>query len=505
MFANLRRFASSPSRFRPLLLGLLAAGSLSALPAAAVPFEGVYGPPTSADQGARRVKPVRLCPVRGFIAVGTSDVGAINPQVYVVRTDIFGTTMWENVYNIGGGFAGQDEGRAIVELADGSGFVVLGNTWNASWSTALIKIDCNGNVVWTQRYSWTSSSQMRGFDLIQTTTGDASQGTAAGDLAVAGYVSGATPNEDPFLLRTQVNGTLIWNRAYITTANDRFNALTEATPGFGVTGDLVAVGSTVVGTDNQALVARVSGDNGLYGGPYRCVGHYGDTDLQSFFSVVELRTAPYAGELVFAGLTSGAAYSDDIYLVRSQANPCVLLAQARLGDTGQPQQIDREIALDLREILQGLAPTPGMPPIGSLILTGDVADLAFTQSDVPLLAVDPANFNVILGRLFGTQLPGIEVGFSLERIPNYQGGQINGYVIAGLSSSDREGVGDPRDLYMVATDSLLDTPCSRIYKPVVTPLPWPAGHLDPQTYQPAVAASVSTGRSGLDTDYPVCP
>lgn len=494
MFQDFRSLAASALL---LLLG--------ALPVAAVPFEAVYGPDTKVDQGARRVKPVRLCPTRGFIAVGTSDLGAVNPQVYVIRTDTGGIRVWENVYNIGGGFAGQDEGRAIVELADGSGFVILANTFNASWSTALIKIDCNGNVVWTQRYSWTPSSQMRGFDLIQTTTGDASHGTAAGDLAVAGYVSGATPNEDPFLFRTQVNGTLIWNRAYITDVDDRFNALTEATPGFGVTGDLVAVGSTIVGTNDQGLVARVSGDDGLYGGPFRCVGHYGDGDLQSFFSVVELRTAPHAGELVFAGLSNGAAYADDIYLVRSQANPCLLLAQARLGDTNQPQQIDREIALDLREILQPLSPSPGMPPIGSLALTGDVADLAFTQSDVPLLAVDPGNFNVLFGRLFGSQLSGTEVGFSLERIPNYQGGTINGYVIAGYSTSDPQGAADPRDLYLVATDSLLDTPCSRLYKPVVTPLTWPAGHLDPQTYQPATAVGVATGQSWLDTDDLICP
>lgn len=491
MFPNLRRLAFLP-----------AAGLLCALPLAAVPFEAVYGDPNTVDQGARRVDPVNLCGT-GFIAVGTSDLGAVNSEVYVVRTDRNGFTLWENNYDIGG-FGRQDEGRALVELADGTGFVILGNTFDAGWSTALIRLDCNGNVIWTQVYRWTAGSQMRGFDLIQTQTGDAAHGTAAGDLAVAGYVSGATPNEDPFLFRTQANGALIWNRAYATTGDDRFNALTEATPGFGISGDLVAAGGTVVGTDIQALVARVSGDDGLYGGPFRCVAHYGDADLQSFFSVIELRTAPYAGQLVFAGLTSGAAYSDDIYLARSQANPCLPLAQARLGDMNQPL-IDREVALDLREVRQALSGGLLAPPVGSLVLTGDVADIALTQSDVPLLAVQPGNFNVIVGRLFGSQLPGLEVGFSLERIPNYQGGIVNGYVIAGFSTSDGQGVNDPRDLYLITTDGFLDTPCSRVYKPVPKALSWPVGYFDPTTYTPATAGGVTTPQLWLDTDFKVCP
>jgi hypothetical protein len=97
------------------------------------------------------------------------------------------------------------------------------------------------------------------------------------------------------------------------------------------------------------------------------------------------------------------------------------------------------------------------------------------------------------------------VGFSLERIPNAQGGVINGYVIAGFSNSDRGGFGDPRDLYLVATDGTLDTPCSQVYKPILKTLPWPVAYLDPQTYTPATFANVTTPRLGLDTDFPVCP
>ena len=492
--------------FAPLPLGTLLLGTLLlGVPAAAQPFEAIYGPANTVDQGARRVRPVTLCPGGGFIAVGTTNSGAAGSQVYVVRTDAAGVSLWENAYDLGGG--NQDEGRALAEIFDGTGFVILGNNASgASWQAVLLRIGCNGNVVWTQNYRWPAfAPSVRGTDLIETRFGDASQGTAAGDFAVSGYVTTAG-NEDAFLLRTRSNGTPIWNRAYRLGGQERFNALTEATPSYGAPmGDLVAAGSVSVGTDSQALVARVDGNNGLFGGPNRCFSNYGNADdLQTFFSVIELQTAPHAGHLAFGGLTHGAAYSDDIYLLRTQANVCMPVVQARLGDQNQPNQVDREIALDLREVLQPLA-GPGLPPVGSLVLTGDVADLPFTMADVPLVAVEPGNFNLLFGRIFGSQLPWTEVAFSLERIPISPDGTINGYVIAGFSTSDHQGSGDPRDLYLIATDGNLDTPCSRLYQPRMTPLPWPVNYHDPTSYQPAIANPVATIRSGLDTDFPVCP
>jgi hypothetical protein len=487
--------------FAPLLLGTLLLG---ALPAAAQPFETIYGPATSVDQGARRVKPVTLCPGGGFISVGTTNSGAAGSQVYVVRTDAAGVTIWESAYDLGGG--NQDEGRALAEIFDGTGFVILGNNASgASWQAVLLRIGCNGNVVWTRNYRWPAfAPSVRGTDLIETRFGDAAHGTAAGDFAVSGFVT-TGGNDDAFLLRTRSNGLPIWNRAYKLSGQERFNALTEATPGYGApTGDLVAAGSVAVGTDSQALVARVDGNNGLYGGPNRCVSNYGNADdLQTFFSVIELQTAPYTGHLAFGGLTNGAAYSDDIYLLRTQANVCIPVVQARLGDQNQPQQIDREIALDLREVLQPLAGV--VPPVGSLVLTGDVADIPFTMADVPLVAVQPGNFNLLFGRIFGSQMVATEVAFSLERIPTSPDGTINGYVMAGFSTSDHEGDGDPRDLYLIATDGNLDTACSRLYQPRMTPLPWPVGYFDPTTYQPATSNPVTTIRSGYNTDFPVCP
>lgn len=485
-----------------LLLGTLLLG---ALPAAAQPFEAIYGPASSADQGARRVKPVSLCTGGGFIAVGTRNTGAASSQVYVVRTDSAGVSIWEYVYDLGSG--SQDEGRALAELSDGSGFVILGNNFSgASWQTALMKINCSGTVVWTNIYRWPAfAPSIRGLDLIETRHGDSAQGTAPGDLAVAGY-STSGGNDDAFLLRTRSNGTPIWNRAYKLSGQERFNALTEATPSYGApAGDFVAAGSLTVGTDSQALVARVNGNNGLFGGPNRCFSNYGNADdAQTFFSVIELQTAPYAGHLAFAGLTNGAAYSDDIYLLRTQANPCTPATQARLGDQNQPSQIDREVALDLREVLWPLA-SAGLPPVGSLMLTGDVADVPFTTADVPLVAVQPGNFNLLFGRIFGSQLPRTEVAFSLERIPTAPDGTIHGYVMAGFSTSDREGAGDPRDLYLVATDGNLDTACNSLYQPKLTSLPWPVTYNDPTTYQPATSSGISTTRSLLDTDFPVCP
>ncbi len=486
---------------RVLTLGLF----LAAVPAAAVPFERVYGPANTADQGARRVLPVTACaPAGGFVAVGTTQVPGSTADVYVVRTDNAGNTgapYWERSYDLTG-LQLEDEGRALVELPDGSGFVLLGNTLDAAaWSTVLMKIDCTGAPVWTRQYraavQGPTFKNLRGFDLIRTTTGDPPT-VKAGDLAVAGYASPAS--DEPFLMRTSGAGALIWNKSYNLGGAARFSALTEASPATGTpVGDLVAVGSYVKtgSADSQALAARASGRDGSVAAANQCFAFYGTSTTQdSFFSVVELKTAPLAGRLVMAGLTTSAATSDDIYLLRTQASPCLPLQQARYGGT------DREIALDLRELLTPMA-IPAIPA-GTLAVTGDRANVAFTASDVPLLFVNAGNFGILSGVVFGSQLPGVEVGYSLERIPPGVGAG-DGFVIAGFSTSDREAVGDPRDLYLIATNAFSTTGCNVDYVPLGQSLNWPNTVAAPTLRTHVWNGPLAPLSQPLSTSFPVCP
>src|SRR5688500_5133604 len=68
------------------VIAALAAGS-----AAAQPFEYVFGEKSTVETGARRVKPVEVCPDGGFIAVGTTANSPAPNDAYLVRTKEDGT------------------------------------------------------------------------------------------------------------------------------------------------------------------------------------------------------------------------------------------------------------------------------------------------------------------------------------------------------------------------------------------------------------------------------
>ena len=433
---------------------------LTAWPAAAQPWEEVLGPPTTREQGEKRVAPVRLCPGDGYIAVGTLEVGGVE-RAYVVRTKANGNNIFEIAYDIASD-GRPDQGNAIVELADGTGFVVLGSSTPATqWSAFLMKIDCNGLPQWTNKYNppTTTTWNLFGRDLVQATTGNAAAGTAPGDLLVAGFVDYSTTSSDAFLMRTKVNGALIWNRRYNAgAAIERFFGLTEASPAAVATGDVVGVGVWApAGATTQALALRVSGDTGLLGGAPHCAFTYGGVRDESFSAVAELRTAPETFNLAMAGRSTTPGLGEDIYLVKTNRSPCTVLAQSTIGNTVTGAAMG-EVAADIKEVLVGVDPALGVP-VGALALTGYRGTTAGAARDAYLLFARANNLLPITGTLFGDHGNRNDAGSSLAQNP---AGGMNppGFIIAGMSESDFAGALDPRDLYQVNPNNTAKTNCS---------------------------------------------
>lgn len=474
--------------------------------ATAQPTEYVYGPANTQDQAFRRVTPVVNCPGGGYISVGTLDQAGANPDVYVVRTNNAGAQLWEKAYDIQ---ANQsfDEGAALAEMANGTGFVLLGNTVDAQgvWNISLIKVDCQGLVIWSQLYNDPNNLNLRGHDLIETVTGNAAAGTAAGDLAVAGYSFGPTGTNDAFLMRTNNFGALIWNMAYDNLViggaptHEIFRALTEARPvAPQITGDLVAVGRYVSNANNnvQGLVARVSGDTGAIGAAPQCMAHHGGGSADVYNSVTQLQTPPFAGQFAIVGTTTNLPnWLDDIWVVRG--NPCGIVAQTRIGNIGP---ITAEAALDVREV-RGFA--PANVGIGDLALTGYHGPGINGPFDAYLLFVRVVNLAPIFGNLFGDHLQANEIGFSLAQTPA-NGPQVQGFVVAGLSETDWDGLGDPRDLYQVITNAVGGTNCDQLWNPAANQINWQAVQLQPVLRSPALVNAQQTPFWPLFTPFQVC-
>lgn len=472
--------------------GLLAAAlTLSAPVAQAQPTEWVYGPQTSFDAGARRVTPIRFCGTTGgYFAVGSTQPSGATPNTYLIRTTATGAPVWERSLDVGA-VNGNDRGQALAELRDGSGVVVAGVVNLGTVATDdfyLMKVSCTGVVQWTWVYS--APSRDAAFDVIEAQTGNAANGTAAGDLVVAGFTTNPAGNSDGVLFRTRANGTLIWNRRYdLANASEIFRALTEARPTVVPTGDIVAAGSRA----GQALAVRVSGDTGLIGAVPQCAAMIGGPASDVFQSVIELRTAPLTQNLAFVGSTNTAAgVPNDVYLVRTGPNVCAGALQRSIGATAAIED-----GFDLRELSAPLT----LGPVGTLVLTGSAGALS-PQFDATLIAANPASLVPLAGtgRQYGDHATLREVGISLAQHPT-------GIVIAGVSDSNLEGAApaDARDLYLVNTNAAGDTNCSVPWVPPSLTLGYPVTPIVPQALSFLQQFQVGTTPVGLLSGILICP
>ncbi len=466
----------------------------------ALAWEWNYGPPASLEDGYRRVIPVSSCgpafPNPGYVAIGTQDIGGANPDVLVVHTDVNGAPLWEVTYDVQG-LGLVDEGMAIVLVPD-LGYVFLSNSWNGAWQPALTFITCKGAVQASLIYpDIVTGRDLWGNDLIRTQTGDPAFGTAPGDLAVAGWSRNAL-NEDAFLMRTDPTGVLRWNLAYDNQNQDEaWSALAEALPvAPALAGDLVAAGRLVTPFgDQQGLVARVSGNDGVIGALPQCIQHHGQAGSdEAYNSLTHLQTFPFAGQFAFAGTTTDPAWLEDIWVTRG--NTCALGLQARIGNPPGVAPTSEHG----HDVVEVRVPKFGTP-VGSLAIAGDHMPAGVPKGALTVL-------NLALGPipggswLFGWPAPNVETFYSLAEDPNPWPIPL-GYVLSGATLA---GVGpDPGDLYLVHDDPAVAAPCETSWNPVRVLLDWPQVDLDPTYRELTLELRVDTPYWQQTTGVQTCP
>ena len=191
-----------------------------------------------------------------IIAGGRYSLDTQNSDVFVVKTDLFGDTLWTRTF---GGDA-HDIGHSVQQTQEG-GFVIAGVTLSFGDGALayLIKIDTDGNAVWSKTFG--GSDNDRCYAVQQTSDG--------GYVLAGSTTSFGNGHNDVWLIKTDSAGGLVWQRTYGGEGYELSSDVKQTEDGglilVGSTGSTPSVGTRVwlIKTDatGDTLWTRTYGDS----------------------------------------------------------------------------------------------------------------------------------------------------------------------------------------------------------------------------------------------------
>lgn len=141
----------------------------------------------------------------GFILTGsTKSYGAGDYDVYLVKIDSVGDTLWTRTY----GGSGEDEGYEVHQCPDG-GYIITGYTKsseisNGDYDAYLIKTDSIGDTAWTKAYGGETEDKAHSV-----------KPCSDGGYILLGYTfSFGNPSADLWLIKTDSIGDTTWTKTY---------------------------------------------------------------------------------------------------------------------------------------------------------------------------------------------------------------------------------------------------------------------------------------------------
>ncbi len=138
----------------------------------------------------------------GFIVAGLTDAGGFGGyDVYLLKTDINGDSLWSKTY----GGADWDFGYYVEETAD-NGFIIGGTTYSfgEGQQMYLIKTDATGDTTWTKTYGGLG---LESAACVRQTTDN-------GYILSGSTTSYGAGEKDVYLVKTDANGDTLWTKTF---------------------------------------------------------------------------------------------------------------------------------------------------------------------------------------------------------------------------------------------------------------------------------------------------
>lgn len=221
----------------------------------------------------------------GYVLAGGVNLGSLSgSNLSLVKTDANGTQLWSKSYE-GVGIA-----PTVVQATDGGYALADGSL--------LIKTDVNGTLQWNQTYAWGVESRFR--SLIQ---------TEDKGYAIAGYVESSWDiYPDFWLVKTDSDGSTQWNRTYGDGGSEISDSLIQTVEG----GYALAGWRLRLGYDwstSNAWLVKTDADGNLQWN--RTYGRTGNPVANSLLQLTD-------GSYILAGATASFGIGDsDALLIKT--------------------------------------------------------------------------------------------------------------------------------------------------------------------------------------------
>jgi uncharacterized repeat protein (TIGR01451 family) len=325
----------------------------------------------------------------GFVAAGYSESFGSDGDfdIYLVRTDVDGTLVWQYTYDEGY----IEQANDIIQLPDGS-FLVIGKANDVDGTAAgtpsqvyLMRINARGGLVWSRRYGNNGLAQS-GRKIIRTTDG--------GYMVIGSTQRTVGGDNDILLLKLDSNADEVWREVYGTPYTDAGQGIVEV-PGGYVFAANVKDGQS---SDNDVAIYRVNNTGGLVS-----LNVYGDlSDNEDVSDLIKTQD----GNVLLVGSSDNF---NNAYIIKSDFN----------GDTLWTREITvGPFGNELKAVIE--------QEDGSIVATGLTARNTSTLSI--LLLKMTADGDVIWQRSLGEEFSDNRFGEGIAQAAD------GGLVITGYSS-----------------------------------------------------------------------
>lgn len=340
----------------------------------------------------------------GYIIVGNTGVFlANNDNINLIKTSADGNLLWTKTY----GGADVEYGYSVQQTID-SGYIIAGITksFGAGLDDIyLLKTDVNGNLIWSKTFGGGN------IDVV----GSVRQ-TADSGYIIAGGTGGFLGHA--YLIKTNSNGDSLWTRIYSGSGIESFSSAVQTSDGgFIISGSTNSFGA---GNNDAYLVKTDNNGNFIWAKTYGTTGGEGSSQVQ--------QTAD-GGFIILGSMSAIGSGNSDMYLVKTDSSGNLLWSKA-YGSPGNDYGYSIQQTNDTGYIITG----------STSLSVGDDDDICLIKTDV--------NGDTLWTHIYGS--------FNNER--GYYGQQTSdgGYLMAGITRSF--GLGNA-DLYLIKTDTNGNSGC----------------------------------------------